>query len=30
LDLSDLVKGVYVVDAEYKEGGRLTSKLIKE
>ena len=30
LDLSGLVKGVYVVEAEYKEGGRLTSKLIKK
>lgn len=30
LDVSGFVKGVYVVDAEYREGGRLTSKFVKE
>jgi len=30
LDLSALVKGVYVIKAQYKEGGSVSSKLIKE
>ena len=30
LDVSGLSKGIYVVDAEYKDGGRFTSKLVKE
>jgi len=30
LDVSGLSKGIYVVEAEYKQGGKFTSKLVKE